>query len=111
MSASSPRPAAGADPQGWRIDLDRALRQPELAQAAADTEPARRAAYWLAVVLGNCRLRDVGLGERDGSLPVPIALAAGRRLAALLEGWLDEARRLEERLTAAEEGVEMNDLC
>jgi hypothetical protein len=102
--------AGSAGPSGWRQELAYALGQPELAEVASDTEPVRRAAYWLAVVLGNCRLRELDLGESDGSLPVPIALAAGRRLAALLEQWGKDAGRLEERLQGATE-PEANDAC
>jgi hypothetical protein len=99
------------DPHGRRAELLRARAQPELADVSLDTEPVRRAAYWLAVVLGNCRLRDLDLGEEDGSLLVPTALAAGRRLGALLPSWSDEAWRLEERLDKVDCAVEADDLC
>jgi hypothetical protein len=95
----------------WGTELAPALAQPELADVSADTEPARRAAYWLAVVLGNCRLRGFDLGKEDGTLSVSTALAAGRRLASLLPQWTEEAQRLEERLDTADRDVEANDLC
>jgi hypothetical protein len=92
-------------------ELIRARAQPDLADISADTEQARRAAYWLAVVLGNCRLRELDLGDEDGSLAVPVALTAGRRLATLLTHWSHDAWRLEERLDDTSGAVEINDLC
>jgi hypothetical protein len=117
MTSRPPSPDAGADPQGWRTELTRALAQPALAEFFADPareppdEPARRAAYWLAVVLGSCRLRGVDLGEQDGALPPLIALAAGRQLGRHLGRWLDSARHLEGRLAEADGVAESNDLC
>jgi hypothetical protein len=101
---------ADTRPSGWREELAHALAQPELADVTSDTEPVRRAAYWLAVVLGNCRLRGLDLGDRDGSLPAPVALAAGRWLVDLLGHWSQDARRLEERLQEATD-TEANDAC
>src|SRR5438876_241823 len=108
---SHPPPQAPNRSPGWRHELEVALGQPELAEVATDSEPARRAAYWLSVVLGHCRLRDLDLGELDGSVPLPLALSAARSLARFLERQIDDVRRLEERLAEAEGDVEACDLC
>jgi hypothetical protein len=103
------RTAGGAG--WWRKELVAARAQSELADLSIDTEPVRRAAYWLAVVLGNCRLADLELAEDDGTLSVPVATAAGRRLGVLLSHWSEDARRLKERIAAAGSESEVNDCC
>jgi hypothetical protein len=110
---TAPSPSRTTEPalSGWRKELHLARAQPELAHVVQDSEPARRAAYWLAVVLGNCRLRGLDLGPEDGTLLVPSALAGGRRLASLLPNWAQKARELESRLARLEGEVETNDLC
>jgi hypothetical protein len=111
MNPTTPPQPVDNSPQGWRAELVHALAQPELAEVNTDTEPAQRAAYWLAVVLGNCRVREIDLGQKDGSLLPLVALAAGKRLASLLSQWSKEARSLGERLDRVTSGVEANDLC
>src|SRR5258708_7346232 len=96
---------------GWRTELTIALNQPELVLPELNTEPAQRAAYWLAVVLGHCRVEGVELGAMNGSLPVTVALAAGQRLGWLLSGWTRDAEDMEKQLEEAEGEVEANELC
>ncbi len=111
MTSSSSAPRGSKDSPGWRTELAYALAQKELAQVEQDTEAAHSAAYSLAVVLGQCRLEDVDLGEQDGSLPVTFALAACRRFTDILAAWCEDARRLEEKLLAADGEVEENERC
>jgi hypothetical protein len=96
---------------GWQTELAYALAQPELAQVEQDTEPARRTAYWLAVVLGHCRLEAVELDELDGSLPEPIALAACRHFVRIVPAWCEDARRLDKCLLPGQDQMEENEQC
>jgi CRISPR-associated endonuclease/helicase Cas3 len=111
MTASFSGRRGSKDSPGWRKELAYALAQPELAKVEQNTEPACRAAYWLAVVLGHCRLEDVDLGELDGSLPEAAALAACRRFVRLVPAWCEDAQRLDKKLLTAQGLVEENDIC
>lgn len=57
MTSPSPSLSGGTPSQGWRMELAQAWKQPELAEPFVDNEAGRKAAYWLAVVLGTCRVR------------------------------------------------------
>src|SRR5262245_39909388 len=109
-SSTSHSPPAARDPKGWRLQWERALQQPALevffppADLAQATSPAptvdevRQAAFWAAVVLGECRLQGIDLGDLDGSLPLPLALTACRRLTERLEAYARDAEQLERAL-------------
>lgn len=111
----NPAPSSrnGHDPLGWREEFQRALGLAALATLRDDSdvtdEPARRAAYQLAVALGHCRLFGVDLGEADGTLPVSVATAATLQWSAYLGDWILQAERLAQAWVDADEEVEALD--
>lgn len=103
------------DPYDYLSDLQIARHQPELwklADPAPVDAPARKAAYELAVALGQCRLFHVEAGEWDGILPARVALEAAGHLADELERqWIDDAVRLDEDWDEADSADEAEDVC
>jgi hypothetical protein len=75
-------------------DLTQAFAQPELSAFTGEqpfTPEAGRAALWLAVALGRCRLFGVALGEQDGVLPPRMALAAAEECSRQLRRRAEKA--------------------
>jgi hypothetical protein len=107
----------GPDPFACREELELALAVAELDIFESDQIPvelsleSRRAAYALAVAIGRCRLFDVNVGELDGTLPTPIALAAAEQLVEFLQGWIADARSLRKRWDEAAHPIEAEELC
>lgn len=102
------------DPTGRLADLAAALRESALAAVAADgTGPpaGAAAAERLATALGYCRLYGLDPGADDGTLPVPVAVAAAGRLADDLELWAAEADRLGARWDTADGPDAADDLA
>jgi hypothetical protein len=101
------------DPSGCLSRLGDALRQPHLKVfegVGEVTSKARRAAYWVAVALGECHLFGVKPPDDiDGTLSDPMALAAADELVEFVDTWTDEAGSLGERFEQSEpiEGEEM----
>jgi SNF2 family DNA or RNA helicase len=99
------------DPLGWRLEVQEALAQPDLAafDRGEDTAAARRAAYRLAAALGHCRLFGVDLGELDGSLDVAVGLGAAVQWEEYLRDWVEDAECLGRRWEQASEEIEALD--
>ncbi len=114
MSAQRPDESMISDPLGCEDDLLRALSRPEL--SAFDNEDGRidganeRAALWLAVALGRCRLFGVDPGENNGVLPQRTAIAAAvecsRQLRHLAESVYALARQWDAGDIDADSGLE-----
>src|SRR4051794_17245110 len=123
MTSLPHSPPSARDPNGWRLQWERALQQSALAvffppadpgqepAPAPDADEVRRAAFWAAVVLGECRLRGIDLGELDGSLPVPMALAACQRLQERLAAYARDAEALEATLERQSGFFEATEPC
>src|SRR5260370_28380844 len=101
MTLPSPFHTSADDPLAWRMELPEALGQPALARfdgdGTVDPTLADRAAYRLAVALGQCRLFGVDLKGEDGSLRPTVGLAAARQWGEYLNGWIADARQLGQR--------------
>jgi hypothetical protein len=119
---SLPSSPAAQGPQGWRLQWERALKQPALEVffaeggprpdgPSADSQEVRRAAYWAALVLGECRLRNIDLDDLDGALPVALAATACARLVERLAGLVKDAERLAEVLERETGSFEATEPC
>lgn len=105
---------SGRDPLGLRLKLEFALRQPELGvfdSAGEVGEAARKAAYRVAIALGDCRLFDIDAGTHDGTLSPAMASAAAQESQRLLAEWRTVAGRLGETFDLADEPIEAEGLC
>lgn len=115
MSGSTSPPRQDPDPLAWRLEMRNALADPALdvctgPNASSDSQ-ARRAAYRLAVALGKCRLFGVELGEEDGSLPAPVAMAAALECTEHLKRWVAAARSLSDQWEKTHDETEADELC
>ena len=70
-----------------------------------------RAAYRLALALGNCRLFGVSIDEELNEPCRPISLAASRELTRLLKVFSAEAEQLGRRWDAAVDPAEADNWC
>src|SRR5262249_18306240 len=89
-------------------DLAQAFAQPELSSFRTNqpvTPESRRAALWLAISLGRCRLFGVALGQWDGVLPPQIALAAAEECSRHLRHRAETAKTLAQEFDEEAAGV------
>ena len=100
MSVENVNPAS-RDVLDCAGDLMQAFAQSELSVYRTNqpvTPESRRAALWLAVALGRCRLFGVALDAIDGVLPPRIALAAAEECSRQLRNRAEKAKTLAQEL-------------
>lgn len=111
MSVENVNPAS-RDVLDCAGDLMQAFAQPELSVFRTNqpiVSESKRAALWLAVALGRCRLFGVDLGQHDGVLPPRIALAAAEECSRQLRDRAEKAITLAQDFETKPEGpVEEN---
>lgn len=106
MNEQTPDESLTGDPLGCVEDLRLALARTELrafSSVSAELQPENeRAALWLAVALGRCRLFDVDPGDLDGVLPQRTAIAAAVECSRQLRLWTDSFREFAEQCGAGD---------
>lgn len=83
----------------------------DLIEGAAISTETATAALRAAIALGYCRLYGIDLGEEEGVLPTPVALAAANGLQVEVDTLRQEAETLPQRWDDTEETRERDELC